>query len=677
MNVITKSPARTGLVLLILFFIISLALIMKYAEKERQRDMLNWQSRLGILADMRKAAVENWLFDRKSKLKSISENSTLQLYLSQYEELKENKDNIGHAQFSHVRNLLHATAKQFDFMGLSSGAVNTGYDESNKPGLAVFSKNGELLFSTKSFSTTVSPYKDLIDLALKTGGEQFIDMFSIENKYMRYGYVMPVFHIQKMQFQDPVGAVVVLLDPVSSLFNKLQNLHLNTDSDETLLLRSEKNSTVFLSPLRGVFNIFHQIPKANMNLAANFSIHKNGGFSLKQDYRNKKVLVTARKIENTPWVLMQKIDAVEALEESNSHQQFVLITFSLLTILLVVLFVAVWKHSTSARLQRMAAKLESRTVLLNAVTDHINEHIFLIDEENHFVFANLSIAKDLNIKAGEFVGKNMASVMGPDVVDKLQELTCEQDSDSSCMIPLQLGDSNNIYHVSTIVLRQGEYKGAKLFVLHDITSLKTAQEKRDRLARGIISTLVKAVDLYDPYCIDHSERTREVAVDIAHELQLPDDRCEALEMAALLANIGKLFVPKEILTKMEALSEEESNELKRHIEFAVDILKQLDFEGPVVDIISQKNESLDGSGYPNGLNGEDIMLESRILAVSNAFVAMASSRAYRQGRPIKEVVDILVEQSGSHYDRHVVAALFHIAENKSDWNKWQIVSQDP
>ncbi len=676
MNFITKSPARTGLILLLLFFIISLALIMKYAEKERQRDLLNWQSRLGILADMRKASVENWLNDRKNKLKAVSSNPTLQLYLSQYEEFKNNKDNIGLAQFSHVRNLLHATAERFDFTGLKSGSINTENNSANSPGLAVLSKKGELLFSTKGFLKDLSLHKTIIEAALISGKEQFIDMFSINNKYMRYGYVMPVFHIQRMQFQKPVGAVMVLFDPKVALFGKLQNLHLNTDSDETLLLKAGENSTIFISPLRGVFNIFYQISKDNLDLAENFAVSKPGAFLQAKDYRNKNVLLTARKIENTPWILMQKIDAEEALEESNSHQQFVLINFSLLSVLIVALFVAVWRHSTSVRLQKMTTELESRTVLLNAVTDNINEHIFLVDNEGHFVFSNSSLSNSLNVKADDLTGKNMANVFGPDVSEKLQSLKCAHDDIAQgCIIPLSLADTESVYHVSSDVLQQGEYKNANLYVLHDITSLKSAQEKRDRLARGIISTLVKAVDLYDPHCVDHSERTREVAVDIAHELKLSETRCEALEMSALLANIGKLFVPKEILIKMDALSEDESKILRKHIEFAVDILKQLEFEGPVVEIIAQKNENLDGSGYPKGLMGDDIMLESRILAVANAFVAMASSRAYRQGRPIKEVVDILLEQTDSHYDRHVVAALFHIAENKSDWKKWQVVNQ--
>ena len=144
-------------------------------------------------------------------------------------------------------------------------------------------------------------------------------------------------------------------------------------------------------------------------------------------------------------------------------------------------------------------------------------------------------------------------------------------------------------------------------------------------------------------------------------------------MAALLANIGKLYIPAEMLTNMEPLTEEEELALRENINYSVEILKDLEFDGPVIEFVQQKNECLDGSGYPKGISGEAIHQESRILSVANAFVAMTSSRAYRSGKPIKEVLDILISEADGCYDRHVIAALFHVAENHSDWVSWQQV----
>ena len=128
-----------------------------------------------------------------------------------------------------------------------------------------------------------------------------------------------------------------------------------------------------------------------------------------------------------------------------------------------------------------------------------------------------------------------------------------------------------------------------------------------------------------------------------------------------------------MLTTVEPLTEEEARVLRENINYSVEILKDLDFDGPVLSIVQQKNECLDGSGYPNGVSGDDILQESRILSVANAFVAITSARAYRSGKSIKEALNVLISEADARYDRHVIAALFHVAENHSDWQSWQQV----
>ena len=128
-----------------------------------------------------------------------------------------------------------------------------------------------------------------------------------------------------------------------------------------------------------------------------------------------------------------------------------------------------------------------------------------------------------------------------------------------------------------------------------------------------------------------------------------------------------------MLTNIEPLTKEEELMLRKHVDYSVEILQDIEFDGPVITFIQQKNERLDGGGYPEGVSEDDIVQESRILSVANAFVAMTSSRAYRSGMPIKEVLDVLMSEADSRYDRHVIAALFHVVENHSAWLSWQQV----
>jgi len=662
------SPAQASLFLLV-FIALSLWLIFEYAEKERNRDLISWQSRLALLAEIRATAVEDWIVVRKTQLHKLANNASLKLFLSEHENKSESNRAILNAQQAHVRNLLRASAERFGFAEDNIKINNLNLNNRSEYGLAILGAQQQLIMATKGFAKNIDKNKQVIQQVYNTAEAQIIDLYAGEKQQPVYGYVIPVFKIQDVKLSRPVGAIMLLLNPQKNLYKILQNKQSVTKTDESILVKRVGPSLVYISPVQGEFNLFHQLPDNNNQLAASFAFHNPGGFSKMYDYRGKLVLVTGRKINNSPWALVQKISADEALSESNEHQKFLFTSFILFVLMVAAAFIAIWRHSTSMRLQLLSLTLERRTALLDAVTNNIQENIILLDKDRRVEFINLSFANVLSVDADEIKSKKINSVLGKETSERL--MACAQEQNHARVISLNLEGVERIYHVTANTLVAGEHQNDILFVLHDISELKAEQEKREQLGKGIIGTLVKAVDLHDPHCANHSGRTRDVAMAIGREMQLTEIQLEALEMASLLANIGKLFVAKEILTKMQALSEEESAALKKHIGYAVDILSELTFNGPVVDIISQKSERLDGSGYPNGLEGDDIMLEARILAVADAFVAMASARAYREGRKVNEVIDTLLAQSESKYDRHVVAALFHISENKADWQTWQ------
>jgi HD-GYP domain-containing protein (c-di-GMP phosphodiesterase class II) len=664
------SPVPGGLFLLC-FLIVSLWLIFEYAEKERNRDLVNWQIRLSLLAEIRADSIEGWIGKRKIQLHKLANNPSLKLFLSQLANKDKADKSVLNAQQGHVRNLLRASADRFGFAEDLTVYNQLNLNKSSEYGLAILGMQQQLVMSTKGFPKDLTVNKRVIEKTYSTAKAQIIDLYAGENKQPVYGYIIPVFQIQNLVATSPIGAVMLLLNPQKNLYGILQNKQSVTSTDESLLVKQNGASLVYISPVKGGFKLFHQLPDKQNQLAASYALHHPGGFSELIDYQGESVLVTGRKIKNSQWSLVQKISSAEALAESDKHQSFLLTTLILFVLMVAAAFIAIWRHSTSIRLQVLSRALETRTALLDAVTDNIQENIILLDSVSRVIFINPAFATELKIDAEEVELKKISSVLGKDASEQL--LVNAYEENHASVKSFTINETKRTYHVTFTTLKTGEHKNAKLFVLHDISELKDEQEKREQLGRGIIATLVKAVDLHDPYCVNHSGRTRDVAMAIALEMELSEAQLESLEMASLLANIGKLFVPSKILTKMEPLTEEESIQLKKHIEFAVDILSELPFKGPVVDIISQKSERLDGSGYPDGLTGSEIMLESRILSVANAFVAMASSRAYREGREVKQVIDVLLEQSDTQFDRHVVAALFHISENKAAWKTWQSI----
>jgi len=148
----------------------------------------------------------------------------------------------------------------------------------------------------------------------------------------------------------------------------------------------------------------------------------------------------------------------------------------------------------------------------------------------------------------------------------------------------------------------------------------------------------------------------DLAIAIAKKLQLADSRIEELRMAAVIHDIGKIYVPADMLSKPGKLTSLEFEIIKTHAQGGYDIVKSMDFPSVVAVTILQHHERLDGSGYPNGLKYGDIILEARILAVADVVEAMASHRPYRPGLGIDKALGEIQANSGKLYDPDVAAA---------------------
>ena len=668
-------PVVAAGALLLLFLVVSIWLIMQYVESERVRDMFNWQDRLSILAESQKRSIEDWLDAQVNNLSELAENPLTQIYLSMATISEAETTEVKRGQMAHLRNLLAATAKRSGLFAQTQ-MITSNQVESSNDGIAILDADSRLLISTRNFPKVNEHILQAVRLAGRNQRESIYGIYSNEDRKPRLIITVPVNRVQSAnESKDFPGFIVAVINPALSLYKLLFRQWLTTVTDEAYLVSGDDNSTVYLSPLLGGYQVFHRAAVSGEQLAANFSRLKTGGFDLKKDYRGVDVLVTGRSINNTSWILVQKIDTSEALRESSAYQDFIHTVFLLAVFIITAGFIAIWRHATSLRLQKTTERLVARTALLNSVGDNIRDHIFLLDSDENVIFINRTLSDCLAVHYEDIVGKSLHHIFSIETTERLLELKkfSEEGEIRNKIMKLSIADNEHDYHVTLVSLMQGEFKNSLLYVLHDITELKQTQDRHNRLLEGIIATLVYATDMHDPHCAHHSERTREVAVAIALAMDLPEEKMSAISMAALLANIGKLYLPREILTKHAPLTDEEERILQQHVVHTVDILKDLEFDGPVVEIIQQKNERPDGKGYPAGLVADNIMLEAKIISVANAFVAMSSARAYRPGLPINEVIDTLLEQADGAFDRNVIAALFHIAENRSDWKNWQAV----
>jgi PAS domain S-box-containing protein len=205
----------------------------------------------------------------------------------------------------------------------------------------------------------------------------------------------------------------------------------------------------------------------------------------------------------------------------------------------------------------------------------------------------------------------------------------------------------------------------------DITEKKKIEAERqeniERLRKSLgvtINAISMIVEMKDPYTSGHQQRVSDLARSIATEMGLSADRQDFLRTASAIHDIGKISVPSEILSKPTKLTDLEFSLIKTHVRTGYDILKDIEFPWPVADVVLQHHERMDGSGYPQGLKGDDILLEARILAVADVVEAIASHRPYRPELGIDFALEEISGNKGILYDADAVDACLKLFREK-------------
>ncbi len=186
------------------------------------------------------------------------------------------------------------------------------------------------------------------------------------------------------------------------------------------------------------------------------------------------------------------------------------------------------------------------------------------------------------------------------------------------------------------------------------SDLVLSMNKLRQTTDSVVEAIVMAVEIRDRYTAGHQKRVAGLAEAIAREMGIDQDIIDGISVASKIHDLGKLAVPTEILTKPVLLTDTEFDIIKTHVQHGYDILKNVEFSWPVAEIVYQHHERIDGSGYPRGLHGDEILLEAKILSVSDVVEAMASHRPYRPSLGMDFALEELDINNGKLYD-HVVA----------------------
>lgn len=337
-----------------------------------------------------------------------------------------------------------------------------------------------------------------------------------------------------------------------------------------------------------------------------------------------------------------------------------------------------------------------RDLILNLIIDQARDllgaessSLFLLDEKNHDLILHLS--RDVHktslpplrmpankgiighvIKTGEAVNLKDAQQdeRHYDGIDKASGI----ETRSLLAVPLKiptviLGQERGTSEASIIGGVEAINKIDGVFSENDVQLLSTLAEQvatvlhiadlytnADELFLNTIKALVAAIDAKDPYTEGHSQRVSDYSVAIARELKLAPEMRHHIRIGALLHDIGKIGVPDKILTKKGRLTEAEYAEIKKHPTIGANIIQQVSHLQKELPALSQHHERMDGKGYPNGLQGDEISPIARIVAVADVFDAITSDRPYRPAMDLETALDIMSKEAGDHLDPHFVDA---------------------
>ncbi len=332
--------------------------------------------------------------------------------------------------------------------------------------------------------------------------------------------------------------------------------------------------------------------------------------------------------------------------------------------------------------KRLRLKFEARIreceAKYDAMLDLVDAYMCLVDRNLRIVWANEKAKK----------------IFGADLINRHCCVTCHGRNQpclesSYCIVRQSFRgetvsypgtttiriDGKKIYFnvMARVVSRDADGKPCKVVkVYNDITQYKQVEEElkesmlqlRNNLS-GTIKAMAMTVETRDPYTAGHQRRTADIARSIAQEMGLPRAQIDGIRMAGVIHDLGKISVPAEILSKPGRIGAMEFSLIQQHPNTGYDILKGIDFKWPVAEIVRQHHERMDGSGYPFGYAGDQILLEARVIAVADVIEAMSSHRPYRPALGLDKAFAEIKQHRGMLYDENVVEAVVNLFDKKS------------
>ena len=320
------------------------------------------------------------------------------------------------------------------------------------------------------------------------------------------------------------------------------------------------------------------------------------------------------------------------------------------------------------------AEAEYRGIFENA-----QEGIFQSTLNGQFIIANQALASMLYYSSPRELLNAITDIphqlyVSPDEHDVLKQMIKDYGATKGFETQYYRKDGAKIWvSINMQVVRDTD--GQMLYyegIVEDITVRRKAEEDRKwslqqlrQTVQATIQAMAMVVEARDPYTAGHQRRVSDLARTIATEMGLSRDRIDGISVMGAIHDLGKISIPAEILSKPTKLNDMEFGLIKAHAQAGYDILKEIEFPWPVAEIILQHHEKLNGSGYPQGLKGDEVLLEAKIVGVADKVEAMASHRPYRAALGLEETLEDIFQNRGTLYDADAVDVCMRLFREKN------------
>ena len=328
--------------------------------------------------------------------------------------------------------------------------------------------------------------------------------------------------------------------------------------------------------------------------------------------------------------------------------------------------------------KRAEKKLRRSEEKYRSLVENAQEGIFQSTAEGHHITVNQAFANILGYESPEEVLATIADIphqvyVHPDDRTKILQIIEKEGSVKSYEAEFYKKDGSKTWvSINMHAVRDEEgrllyYQGTDQNITEKKKIKAERQENIERLRKSLeamINAMAVTVETRDPYTAGHQRRVADLARAIAVEMNLKREQIDSIRMASMIHDIGKIAVPAEILSKPTKLTDLEFDLIKTHSQSGYDILKDIEFPWPLADFVLQHHERMNGSGYPQGLKGDDILLEARIMAVADVVEAIASYRPYRPALGIDLALEEISGNKGILYDADAVDACLKLFREK-------------